>query len=175
MKRTLVLALGLMVVPAVVSAQLEIGLDSGLSYSDVDGATDATIGFSVPTSGARVAFAAGEQLLIETRLGFDWQKEGDASGNLLSLLPGVNFLVNEQVYVRGEAGLSRFSFDDGVNPSVSGTQYIFGAAVGMRRALGTGALLRLEAGVDKALENTGDGIPSILDMHATIGVSAVIN
>lgn len=77
--------------------------------------------------------------------------------------------------MRGEAGLSRFSFDDGVNPSASGTQYIFGAAVGMRRALGTGALLRLEAGVDKALENTGDGIPSSLDMHATIGVSAVIN
>lgn len=174
MKRTLVLALGLMMVPALASAQLEIGLDGGLTYSKDDGATDASIGIELPTSGARLGFAAGPQMIIETRLGVDWQKEGDASASLISLLPGLNYLITPQVYLRGEAGLSRFSFDNGAGIEGSGTQYIFGAAVGMRRALGSGALLRLEAGADQALENTDDGIPANLSIHATVGVSAVV-
>lgn len=175
MKRTFVLALGLLAVPALVVAQMEIGLDGGFSYSDVDGATDATIGFSAPVSGMRVGFAAGESLIVETLLGLDWQKEGDASGSAIGIVPGVNFMINDQVYLRGEAGLARAGFDDGAGNSGSLTQYLFGAGIGMRRALGEGALLRLEAAVDKALENTDDGIPSSLDIRIGVGVSAVIN
>ncbi len=172
MKRTLVLALGLMVVPALASAQVELGLDAGLFYSDTQGAADAAIGLQVPFSGARVGFAAGERLIVETRLSFDWFKQGGASGSGLVLVPGMNYLVNDQLYVRGEAGLSRDAFDPGTGGG-SQTQYIFGGAVGMRRPLGP-ALLRLEAGVDKALENTDDGIPSSTEVHVSVGVSAVI-
>ena len=173
MRRTLVLALGLMVVPAMAAAQVEVGLDAGFIYSDEDGAPDAAFGFSLPVSGARVGFAAGEQMIIETRLGFDWMKQGDASGSNLDLVPGLNYLVNDQIYVRAEAGLSRQSYDPGTGGN-SQIQYLFGGGVGMRRPLGP-ALLRLEAGVVKGLENTDDLIPSHLDFHATVGVSAVIN
>jgi hypothetical protein len=174
MRKSLVLALGLMVVPTIASAQVELGLDFfGISYTDVDGAADAEIGASFPVSGMRVAFPAGPQILIETRIEGDWSKQGDASGKSLDLLPGINYLVNDQVYVRGEAGLSYGSFDTGT-VSGSSTQYLFGGAVGMRRPLGMG-ILRLEAGVLKALENTDDGIPSWMQFNLSAGASVVVN
>jgi hypothetical protein len=171
----MVLALGLMVVPQVASAQVELGLDFfGISLHDEDGATDSEIGVSLPVSGMRIGFPAGAQMIIETRVEIDWSKQGDASGRDLMLMPGLNYLINDQVYVRGEAGLSNFSFDPGTGTSVSGTQYLFGGAVGMRRPLGMG-ILRLEAGVVKGLENTDDGIPSFLDIRAGAGASVVVN
>ena len=174
MRRTLVLALGLMVVPAMASAQVELGFDFlGISYNDTDGAQDATIGVTLPTSGMRIGFMAGEQMIVETRMGFAWEKEGDASSRSLMLAPGLNYLVNDQIYVRGEAGLENFNFDNGT-VSVSGTQYIFGGGIGTRRPLGMG-ILRLEAGVQKALENTDDGIPSSLNIYGSAGVSIAIN
>jgi hypothetical protein len=164
-----------MLIPAMASAQVELGLDFfGITYSDVDGASDAEIGVSLPLSGMRVAFAAGENMMIETRTEIDWSKQGDATNREITLMPGLNYMVNEQVYVRGEAGLNNFSFDPGTGTSFSGTQYMFGGAVGMRRAFGMG-VLRLEAGAVKALENTDDGIPAWLDITAGVGVSVVVN
>jgi hypothetical protein len=174
MKRALLLALGLLAAPMVASAQVEIGLDAGLTFEKITDVDDAAIGIGLPLSGARVGFAAGDQLIVETRLGFGWEKQGDASATSLDLMPGVNFLFGEGLYVRGEAGLSYFSFDTGTSDG-SSTQYVFGAGVGMRRSLGGGALLRLEAGVDRLLENEDDGIPSSWLIGATVGVSAVIN
>jgi hypothetical protein len=175
MRRILVLAFGLMMAPQMVSAQLELGVDFfGVTYSDVDGAADANIGVALPLSGLRVGFAAGEGMTIETRMEFAWDKQGDASSRDLMLLPGLNYMINDQIYVRGEAGLSNFSFDPGTGTSTSGTQYMFGAAIGTRRPLGMG-VLRLEAGALKALENTDDGIPSWLDIGASAGFSVVVN
>ena len=175
MKKTIVLALGLTVVPQLAAAQVEIGLDFfGLGYADTDGAADAQISVGIPESGLRLGFSAGPQLLIETRLEFDWDKEGDTSGRSLLLLPGVNYLLNEQIYLRANVGLANFSVDVSPTVTVSGTQYIFGGGVGMRRPLGDGAVLRLEAGADQWMENTDDGIPSSLDIHGTVGVSAIV-
>ena len=173
MKRTLVLALGLLVVPAVAAAQVEIGLDGGLSYYDEDQAADAGILFNVPVSGTRIGFMAGPNMIIETRLGLGWFKQGDANGSSLDLIPGLNYMVTPQVYVRGEAGLTRDSFDPGTGGG-STTQYLFGGGVGMRRSLGAGAVLRLEGGVEMGMENQDDGIPSYMEIHGTVGLSAVI-
>jgi hypothetical protein len=173
MKRILVLTLGLLVAPAVVSAQVEIGLDAGLSIEMISDVDDNFIGFAIPSSGMRVGFMAGEQIIVETRLGVDYLKFGDTSGSSVDIAPGINFLVNDQFYVRGEAGLSRSSFDDGTG-SVSSTQYLFGGAVGIRRPLGDGAVLRLEGGVDRWLENSDDFIPASTEIRLGVGVSAVV-
>ncbi len=174
MKRILLVALGLLVMPAMASAQVELGVDFfGLAYVDEDGQADASIGVSLPVSGFRVAFPAGTQMLIETRMEIDWSKQGDASGRGVTLVPGLNYLVNEQIYIRGEAGIDHFSFDNG-GGAVSGTQYLVGGGVGTRRPLGMG-ILRLEAGVVKALENTDDGMPSWLSIYASAGASVVVN
>ena len=178
MKRTFLLALGLLIVPAALVAQVEVGLDVfGITYTDVDGAADANIGISLPASGARLGFTASPQVIIETRVEADWDKQGDASSSTIFIVPGVNFLVTPQVYLRGEVGLLRVSGDNGTI-SASGTQYLFGGAVGMRRPLGgSGALLRLEGGVAMGLENLDGDIPfpKTTIIHASVGVSAVVN
>jgi hypothetical protein len=170
-----VLAIGLLVAPQAVHAQFELGLDFfGLTYTDIDdGVDDAAIGVGIPESGLRVGFNAGPQMIIETRMEFDWDKRGDLSGRSLLLLPGLNFLVNEQVYVRGNVGLYNQAFDNGVVDG-SATQYIFGAAAGIRRALGSGAVMRVEAGVDQMMENEDEGIPKELRIHGSVGVSAIV-
>ena len=113
MKRGILLALGLFAVPALASAQVEVGLDAGFQYEKADGADDAQTGIGVPLSGARVGFAAGEQVIIESRVGFAWAKEGDYSATSLGLLPGVNVLFGDGMYVGGQAGLQYMSIDFG--------------------------------------------------------------
>lgn len=172
MKRVFVLALALLFAPAVVSAQVEIGLDAGFNINKVDDADDTGFNFDIPTMGARVGFMAGESAVVETMLAFDYGKLGDVSGTDLLLVPGLNYLVGEQFYVRGEAGLSYSKFDDGTT-STSSTQYLFGAGAGIRQTLGDAALLRLEAGIDRLLENTDDAIPASWNFRLVVGVSAV--
>lgn len=172
MKRVFVLALALLFAPAVVSAQVEIGLDAGLNINKVDDANDTGFGFHVPTMGARVGFMAGESAVVETILSFGYDKLGDNSSTSIDLIPGLNFLVGEQFYVRGEAGLSYAKFDNGTT-SASATQYLFGAGAGIRQTLGDAALLRLEAGIDRLLENTDDGIPASWNFRVVVGVSAI--
>jgi hypothetical protein len=179
MKKIFVLAVGLLVVPQMVSAQLEIGLDAGfgIGMPDADGADNITR-FGVPSGGyvpflsqARVGFAAGETLIVESILGFNYVSFGeDDSLNTLVLLPGVNFLVGPQFYVRGEAGLIRV----GSSGADAETQYGFGAGAGLRRSLGSGALLRAEVGADKWLETEEGADDGLLDIHAVVGVSVVI-
>lgn len=177
MRRALVLMFGLLLAPAVVSAQVEVGLDAGLLFNKIDDVDDSQIAFSIPTVGARVGFPAGETMIVETLVSFDWFKQGDASSTDLTLAPGLNFLVGEQAYVRGEAGLMYSSFDTGTTDG-STTQYLFGAAVGLRRPLGMGgSLLRLEAGVDRLLEVEDEGLidePASWLIRAVVGVSGVI-
>ena len=175
MKRTWIMALALLWAPGSVAGQVELGVDFfGIDYYDEDGASDAAIGVSLPVSGMRVGFPAGSNIIIETRLEFDWFKQGDGSARDLTLIPGLNYLINEQIYLRGEAGLSNFSFDPGTGSSISGTQYIFGGGVGTRRSFGMG-ILRLEGGVQIGTENADDGIASYTNIYGSAGVSVTVN
>jgi len=181
MKRSLVLALVLMFAPAMASAQVEIGLDAGFTisnYSEPDGFTgtiDSDNNFSLPGQWARVAFSAGDMLLIESLVGFEWYKSGDFSDTSLLLMPGLNYLLGEQFYVRGEVGLLRFTETD----EDAITQYGFGGAAGMRMMLGDAAVFRVEAGVDRWLESkdSNDNITMLgrTDIRIGAGISAVVN
>ncbi len=181
MKKTFVLALGLLVAPQVASAQLELGLDAGFGIAMPDSdAEDNITRFGVPSGGfvpfasppqVRVGFAAGPTLLVESIVGFNYFSSGDDSINTLLLMPGVNFLVGPQFYVRGEAGLMRLS-SSGADAE---TRYGFGAGAGLRRPLGGGAaLLRAEVGADKWLETESGAEDGALDIHVVVGISAVI-
>lgn len=176
MKRTFVLALGLLFMPALASAQVEIGLDAGLGINKVKDADDTGFSFGIPVSGARIGFAAGESIIVETMLDLGYAKLGDVNATSLDLVPGINYLINDQVYVRGEAGLTYITADDGTG-SVSGTQLLFGGGIGMRRMLGDAALLRLEGAVDRRLEKLDQDIPfpASWDIRFVVGVSAVVN
>ena len=176
MKRALLIALAALAMPVLAQAQVEVGLDGGLGIQKMSGVTDKDISFDVPTSGLRLGFAGGESLIIETMLDFSWNKFGDQKTTSFGIVPGVNYLINDQVYVRGEAGLSYFKYDPGTGGS-SQTQYLFGGAVGTRKMLGEGALLRLEAGVDRGLEKKDNGvvtIPASWNFRVVAGISAVV-
>jgi hypothetical protein len=183
MKRSLVLALALLIAPALVSAQVEVGLDAGFNIamiSEPDGFTgniDNVNTFDLPSQAVRVAFSAGDMLLIESMVGFDWFKQGDSSDNTLLIMPGLNYLLGEQFYVRGEVGLYRYSESDGTD-DFSYTQFGFGGAVGLRMPLGDAALFRVEAGLDRWLEAKDNDVIQQLaetDIRIGAGISAVIN
>lgn len=173
MKRSLVLVLGLLVVPAFVSAQIELGLDTGIEIDVVDG-LDNNTSFHLPSTWARVAFTWGESLLIEPLLGFEAYSEGDLSETTLMLIPGANYLLGEQFYLRGEVGVARYSASD-TGVDTSWMQYGLGGGAGMRMRLGDSALLRLEAAVDYWLENADDGAPQRTNVRVVAGASAIIS
>jgi Outer membrane protein beta-barrel domain len=173
MKRALLIALAALAMPALAQAQAEVGLDAGLGVTKISNVSDKPVSFDVPRSGLRVGFAGGESVIVETMFDFGWNKFGSAKQTSLDLVPGVNFLLNPQVYVRGEAGLS-YVKNSNTGTSSSQTQYLFGAAVGTRKMMGEGAILRLEAGVDRGLENTNDGIPAMWNFRAIVGISAKV-
>lgn len=174
MRRALLIALGVLAMPALAQAQVEIGVDGGLAIQSIKDA-DKQISFDIPNADMRLGFAGGESIVVETILGASYYKVGDYKQSWIDLVPGVNFLVSPQLYVRGEAGLLYYKTDPGGSAtSSSSTQWLFGGAVGSRKMLGEGALLRFEAGVDRALENTTDGIPASWNFRFLVGVSAVV-
>ncbi|MDH3207453.1 MAG: hypothetical protein OEO79_12710 [Gemmatimonadota bacterium] len=160
MKRTFVLTLALLVAPTLVAAQWGVALEAvGLQVTSIAD-QDSQIDIGTPGHMARVWFAAGDQLTVETRVGLGYGKQGDSSGSTIELLPGVNFHFNDQFYVRGQAGLWRQGFDNGTT-SGSVSQYAFGGALGTRRAIMGGPVSwGVEAGVTRWLENTDDFIPA---------------
>jgi hypothetical protein len=175
----MVLVSGLLLTPVLVAAQVEIGLDAGVNvrvFDDVSGvSTDSQMEFDVPSDWARVAFAAGDNLLVETLVSFERTSQGDESTGRIVIIPGVVFLLGEQLYVRGEAGLARTSFDPGT-ASASATQYLFGGAAGLRMPLGDNALFRIEGGLNRAMEADDDFfIPAGWNIRGGVGISAVIN
>lgn len=174
MKRSFVLALGLVVIPSLAAAQVEIGIDAGLSVESIDDVDDNITSFSIPTTGLRVGFGAGEMVIVESRLALEYASQGDFSLTALGLVPGVNVLLGEQFYLRGEAGLLYLSEDDS-GTSDSATQYVLGGAAGLRMPLVDNVIFRAEAGVDRWLENTDELIPASWEFRVVAGLSAVIN
>lgn len=174
MKRALLLTLALLGVPAVTAAQVELGVDAGLSLESIDGQDDDVTTFSIPTSAVRVGFGAGESLIVETLVGLNRRSSGDFSGTSIRLIPGVNFPVGDQLYVRGEVGLQRTSFSFN-GEDESETQYVIGGAAGMRIPASDNVLFRLEFGLDRWLENADEGLPTITEFRLVAGISAVVN
>ncbi len=175
MRRALLIALGVLAMPALAQAQVEIGVDAGLGIQSVKDA-DKQISFDVPNADMRLGFASGESIIVETILGASYYKVGDYKQSWVDLTPGVNFLFSPSAYVRGEAGLMYYKTDNGTT-SDSSTQFQLGAAVGTRKMMGEGTVLRFEAGVDRALEKKDSGvvtIPASWNFRLLVGVSAVL-
>jgi hypothetical protein len=171
MRRTLALALGLTMLPMGAHGQVEVGLDAGLALQTGFEVRSSVTTISVPTGHVRIAFAGGETISIETLLSFDRFSSDGSAFSVLSLLPGVNFSFGDGGgYVRGEVGVQRAS-----NGNASQSQYAVGAAVGVKRPLGdSGALLRIEGGFDRWLEDADAGVEGFNQVRALFGVSAVI-
>lgn len=176
MMRTLLIALSalsLLVAPAQVGAQVEVGLDAGLSNNfgfSIDGndLDQRLTEISIPSPTLRLGVHVGERGIVETLLSFRRLSDGDSDLTVITLLPGYNFAFGESGgYARVEGGLSRVD---------EATQFALGAAVGVKRAIGDGPVSwRLEAGFDRWLENSDEFEPSYNSIRVLFGVSARVN
>jgi len=176
MTRTAVtLITALLLIPVGVNAQVELGIDAGLTvdmYDDQGGfEIDNLNSLALPASWLRVGFGATEMISVETAVSFQRLSQGDNSLTTIVLVPGVNIAIGESgFYLRGEAGLQRISDDDdGV------TQFSVGAAAGLKKAIKDGPIsFRLEGGFAKWLEKEGEAL-GYNRLRILMGISATVN
>jgi len=176
MKRSMLFAMGLLLVPVAAHGQLEIGLDAGMSLNTGFEVGESETAFSIPTGYARVGVPAGNALSIEALLGFDYFSSGDNSVNQITFVPGANFSFGTGGgYVRGEAAVTRVGSDNGTT-SNSSSQFGLGAAAGLKKAIAGGPVsYRLEAGFLRWLENADDGREAFNQLRVLFGISAAVN
>lgn len=166
MKRALLLAIGLFLLPSVGQAQVELGVDAGLIVNRGDGESSTT--FRIPTATFRFGFPR-ESISFESLFGVAIVNEFDETVTTIALLPGIVFTLGSNVYLRGEVVVTY------VREAGSGaSQFGFGGAVGTKRQIGDGPVfLRFEGGVDRLLKN--DDFASATEFRALVGFSVVVN
>ena len=168
MKLALFLAVGLLVLPPVAKAQVELGFDSGLTVQRILGTNLTT--FSIPATWLRVGFFPGQTIAFESLVTVDVQNASGQTATFIKFLPGVVYNWRASTYFRGEAGM--LLVDDGAG--TSGSQFAFGIAVGTKRQIGPGPLyFRVEAAVDQWRENSDFFARSAF--RFLIGISVVVN
>jgi len=171
MKRSILAGLfSLLAVPAVVHAQLEVGVDAGLTLHTGFENSDNVTQISIPTGRARVGVPAGDLLSFEALLGFQRVSSGGESGSALNFLPGINLRLGDAgSYLRGEVAVTRASYGGD-----SQTQYGFGGAVGVRMPVDDAVFFRLEGGFDRWLEDQDNLQEAYNEFRITVGVSALV-
>ena len=166
MRRALLLAIGILALPVVGEAQIELGMDAGATLVRSGGESATT--FGLPLGSLRIGFPR-ESFTIESRLRVNIVNVSDVTLTVIRFAPGVLFPVGSNLYVRGEVVLDFLSGGSG-----SVNQLGFGGAVGTQRQIGDGPVsLRFEGSVDQFLEN--DDFPSNTEFSVLVGISVLVN
>ena len=167
MKLALLLAVGLVVLPPVAEAQVELGFDSGVTVDRTLGNNVTT--FLIPSSMLRVGFFPGETIAFESLFQFAHQRTPGQKATVIRFLPGIVYNWRPSTYFRGEAGV--LLIDDS---STSATQFAFGIGVGTKRQIGPGPLyFRVEVALDQWRENSDFFAHS--EFRLLAGISIVLN
>jgi hypothetical protein len=187
MRRALLSLAAILALPLALSAQVEIGLDAGLSITNPDDDDDNLVTFAIPGTApsssflqggaVRLGFPFAERFVFEPLVSFTRFDIDDEAYTQLTLIPGVVALFGEpdavRFYLRGEFLFAYVSdFDE-----ESGVQVGFGGAAGLRKPLGDAAFLRLEGGFDKVNENDDADAPELFGykhFRVLVGLSAII-
>ncbi len=166
MRRALLFTMGLLALPSVGQAQVDLGLDAGLGYLRSGG--ESMTAFNIPASSVRIGFPVGSYA-FESRVSLQIVNSDDETATSIFLAPGVNFPVGSNgMYLRAELAWSY-----GAAGGDTGNQFGFGGALGRKRPIGDGPVsLRFEAGVDQWLE-TSDFYP-VTSIFALVGFSVTV-
>jgi len=165
MRRVLLVALVLAVLPQFAAAQVEIGVDGGLVIDRSNGST--VTQFSTPISAFRLSFPR-ESFTFESLISVNVISANDETVSILSLIPGLAFSLSPNVYLKGEVAITYLS-----GGGSSANQFGFGGAIGWKRQLGDGPVsVRLEGAVDQMLEN--DDFSATTEFRGTAGISAAV-
>jgi hypothetical protein len=166
MKRAFFLGMGLLVLPSVAEAQLQLGFDTGVQVQRQGGISQTNI--EIPSRWLRIGIGGG-RISFESRTTFAYARAEGESASVIRILPGINFAYRGSTYFRGEVGLLLFTAS-----GETASQYAAGLAVGTKRQIGAGPLyLRLETGVVQ-WQGNNDFIKST-DFHGVVGISVVVN
>ena len=166
MKLALFLTVGLLVLPPVAEAQVELGFDSGVTVDRTLSNNFTT--FAIPSSWLRIGIP-GETIAFESLLSFAVQSAGDQTATAIKFLPGILYHWRAGTYFKGEAGMLLVT---GGGSTLS--QFAFGVAVGNKRQIGPGPLyLRFEGAVDSWQENSDFFAHS--EFRGLVGISIVLN
>jgi hypothetical protein len=170
------LVAGLLLAPAVGQAQMgaprkEFGVDIVAGYVSPDGG-DGFFGVTTPFD-VRVGFLSAGKMSFEPRFSFAFVSDNGAGDAAWSISPVFNLLFkmgnathNRGTYFTVGAGID--VSDDGAGSS---NQFNINAGIGMRRPSGNNAATRIEGFFRYDLENSGDGLPSIISFGARLGYS----
>ena len=166
MKRALLFTMGLLALPSVGQAQVDIGLDAGFGYLRSSGESATT--FNIPASSVRIGFPVGSSA-FESRVVLSILNGNDETATLIYLAPGVNFPVGSNgMYLRAELS---WAYAGGGGDT--GTQFGFGGAIGHKRPIGDGPVsLRFEGGVVQWLENSD--FDPVTAITAMVGFSVTV-
>ena len=165
MKRALFFAVGLLVLPPVAEAQIELGFDSGVRVVRAGGLSQTRV--DIPAGWLRVGFP-GETFTFESLIDFTVAFSSGQTASVIRILPGIVYHYRASTYFRGEVGLLLIN-----EAGDSLSQFAFGIAVGTKRQIGPGPLyLRLEAGIDQWRENNDFAESS--EYRALVGISVVV-
>lgn len=172
MKAQLVLALvSVALLPVGASGQsagtIEFGTDLVLGLARSDD-TPTVTSLSLPASTFRVGFHVSDELAIEPRLAATLTWTDGHSSTRLQLGGALMYSVAESVYLFGEGGFTRVSFDASQN-SDSASQGYFGGGLGLRRSLDERLGLRWEFGATVFPET--DDFRGRTVLGASMGVS----
>ena len=170
MKRSILAGLCLLIAPATAQAQLEVGVDAGLTLHTGFENSDNLNQLSIPAPRARLGVPLGDLLSLEGLLGFQRLSSGGESASTLSFLPGVNILLGESGgYLRGEVAINRVAAG-----GESQSQYGFGGAIGVRMPVDDAVFVRLEGGFDRWLEDQDNFLEAYNEIRILVGVSAMV-
>ena len=166
MKLGFFLGVGLLVLPAVAEAQLEVGFDSGVTVERGGGSSQTT--FEIPSGWLRIGFS-GQAFTFESLFTLAWARASGQSASVVEFLPGIAYRFRGNTYVRGEVGVLLFSA-----AGESASQFAYGVSVGTKRQIGPGPLyLRLETGLDQWEGNNDFRERS--EFRGSVGLSVVLN
>ena len=173
MKLALLLAAGLLVLPRIAEAQIELGFDSGLRIDRTLGTNVTT--FAIPSNWLRVGFFPGQAIAFESLVTVEILNAFDETATVIKFLPGIVYNWRANTYFRGEAGMLIVDDPGGIRGAIiSGSQFAFGVAVGTKRQIGPGPLyFRVEAAVDQWRKNSNFFARS--EFRFLVGISVVVN
>ena len=167
---------GLLLAPALAQAQMaprkEFGVDVGIAYVSPDGGDGAFV-IGTPVD-VRIGFLSAGNMSFEPRFTFMFTSDNGGGDAAWAFNPTLNLLFKmgpgthqRNRYFTVGAGINLV--DPGAADAVN--QISINGGIGMRRPQGSSAASRVELFVQYDLENSGDGIPSAINIGARLGMS----
>ncbi|MFQ5529664.1 MAG: outer membrane beta-barrel protein [Gemmatimonadota bacterium] len=145
--------LGLLITTAPASAQVEIGVDAGLTSTRVDGSRLDVVQVDIPVQRLRVGFFVTPTVQLEPSIGYSRVEVDGIASSTLQL--GTDLLVHlgrdpyaPQVYIAAGPSLLRADFGAGEE-----TQVGVGGDLGLKLPAGGWMAVRLGVGYTRWLEN----------------------